>query len=834
MFERFTDKARNIIILARKEAEKFNHDFLGTEHILLGILAQNDEFPILILRKLGIDPERVRQDIEAAIPKGTNTLTYDEIPFTSKARRALELAVDEARLLKHNYIGSEHILLGLIREEEGIAGNILRSLGANIFGARQLTINILQRNLVKNAPQKTKSETPTLDEFGRDLTELARENKLDPVIGRDTEIERLLQILSRRTKNNPVLIGEPGVGKTAIVEGLSQRIANNEVPEGLNNRRVVSLDLGSIVAGTKYRGQFEERLKTIVKEITSSQGRIITFIDELHTLIGAGAAEGSLDASNMLKPALSRGELQCIGATTPAEYRKTIEKDGALDRRFQPIEVPPASIDESIQIIEGLKPRYEEHHFANITSEAIEAAVKLSDRYITNKYLPDKAIDVIDEAGSRAKLQKYIIPDSLKAKEQEIEEVIKEKEVYIKLQEFEKAAKLRDREERLIEEYDQAKDEWREQQNKSKVSITVENVEYIVSKMTGIPLVRLEETETAKLLRMEVELHKRVIGQDTAISAVSRAIRRSRAGLKHRRRPIGSFLFLGPTGVGKTELARSLAKVLFDDENAMIRVDMSEFMEKFTVSALTGAPPGYVGYEEGGQLTEKVRRRPYSVVLLDEIEKAHPDIFNILLQVLDDGHLTDNYGRVVDFSNTVLIMTSNLGTRSIERDSTVGFGREEGILSMDKISGNVMEAVKDRFNPEFLNRLDEAVVFHPLEKVHLRDIVSLLIGDLNKDLAERELVVAANDAALDWLIDRGYDPKFGARPLRRTIQKYLEDQLSEMILRGTVAPNTLVRIDLDPQTDQLTFTNEPRPAGEAVVETSATEEEVATGAETGA
>ena len=536
MFERFTDKARNIIILARKEAEKFNHDFLGTEHILLGILAQNDEFPILILRKLGIDPERVRQDIEAAIPKGTNTLTYDEIPFTSKARRALELAVDEARLLKHNYIGSEHILLGLIREEEGIAGNILRSLGANIFGARQLTINILQRNLVKNAPQKTKSETPTLDEFGRDLTELAREGKLDPVIGRDTEIERLLQILSRRTKNNPVLIGEPGVGKTAIVEGLSQRIANNEVPEGLNNRRVVSLDLGSIVAGTKYRGQFEERLKTIVKEITSSQGRIITFIDELHTLIGAGAAEGSLDASNMLKPALSRGELQCIGATTPAEYRKTIEKDGALDRRFQPIEVPPASIEESIRIIEGLKPRYEEHHFANITSEAIEAAVKLSDRYITNKYLPDKAIDVIDEAGSRAKLQKYIIPDSLKAKEQEIEEVIKEKEVYIKLQEFEKAAKLRDREERLIEEYDQAKDEWREQQNKSKVSITAENVEYIVSKMTGIPLVRLEETETTKLLRMEAELHKRVIGQDTAISAVSRAIRRSRAGLKHRRR----------------------------------------------------------------------------------------------------------------------------------------------------------------------------------------------------------------------------------------------------------------------------------------------------------
>jgi len=812
MFERFTDKARNIIILARKEAEKFNHDFLGTEHILLGILAQNDEFPILILRKLGIDPDRVRQDIEAAIPKGTNTLTYDEIPFTSKARRALELAVDEARLLKHNYIGSEHILLGLIREEEGIAGNILRSLGANIFGARQLTINILQRNLVKNQPQKQKSETPTLDEFGRDLTELARKGKLDPVIGRNTEIERVLQILSRRTKNNPVLIGEPGVGKTAIVEGLAQRIANNEVPEGLNNRRVVSLDLGSIVAGTKYRGQFEERLKTIVKEITASNGRIITFIDELHTLIGAGAAEGSLDASNMLKPALSRGELQCIGATTPAEYRKTIEKDGALDRRFQPIEVPPASIDESIEIIKGLKPRYEEHHFATITDESIEAAVKLSDRYITNKYLPDKAIDVIDEAGSRAKLQKYIIPDSLKAKEREIQEVVKEKEVYIKLQEFEKAAKLRDQEEHLTEELERSKDEWREQQNKSKVMITAENVEYIVSKMTGIPLLRLEETETAKLLRMEEELHKRVVGQDPAISAVSRAIRRSRAGLKHRRRPIGSFLALGPTGVGKTELARSLAQVLFDDENAIIRVDMSEFMEKFTVSALTGAPPGYVGYEEGGQLTEKVRRRPYSVVLLDEVEKAHPDIFNLLLQVLDDGHLTDNYGRVVDFSNTVLIMTSNLGSRTIERDTTVGFGREEGFLTQEKIQTNVMEAVKDRFNPEFLNRLDEVVVFHPLEKGHLREIVRLLIHELNEELVERDLTVEPTDAALDWLIDQGYDPKFGARPLRRTIQKYMEDDISEMILRGEVEAGMVIHVEAEEGKERLTFTAEPRPA----------------------
>ena len=664
MFERFTDKGRKIIILAREEAERHQNDYLGTEHLALAILRETDGIALAILKKMGLSPEQVRLEIERNLPSGGSTMTFGEIPFTPRVKKVIEFAVEEARLLGHNHIGSEHLLLGLLREEEGIGGKILRSLGANLLTARQLTVNFLRKSVPRE--REKKSNTPALEEFGRDLTQLASEGALDPVIGRADEIERVLQILCRRTKNNPALIGESGVGKTAIVEGLAQRIVSTEVPDNLLNRRVIALDLGSLVAGTKYRGQFEERLKVVMKEIVQA-GNIIIFIDELHTLVGAGAAEGSIDASNMLKPALARGEIQCIGATTLDEYRKHIEKDGALKRRFQPIFVQPPSAEETIRIIKGLRDRYEEHHGVEITEEAIVEAVRLADRYITDRFMPDKAIDVIDETGSRAKMKSYSLPEELKSLEQELKRVTRDKELAVTLQNFEEAVKLREEEERHKRLLEEAKREWKKSQEKNRPVISKEDVGYVVSKMTGIPLYKLEEAESQKLLHMEGELHKRIVGQEEAIAAVCRAIRRSRAGLKEAKRPIGSFIFLGPTGVGKTELAKALAEFLFDDENALIRIDMSEYMEKFTGSRLVGAPPGYVGYEEGGQLTETVRRRPYSVVLFDEIEKAHPEIFHMLLQVLEDGCLTDSLGRKVDFKNCVLIMTSNLGTKLIHK-----------------------------------------------------------------------------------------------------------------------------------------------------------------------
>jgi ATP-dependent Clp protease ATP-binding subunit ClpC len=796
MFERFTDKGRKIIILAREEAERHQNDYLGTEHLVLAILRESDGIALTIIKKMGLSSEQIRLEIERNLPGGGTTMTFGEIPFSPRVKKVIEYAVEEARLLGHNHIGSEHLLLGLLREEEGIGGKILRSLGANLLTARQLTVTFLR----KSAPRERdrKSNTPALDEFGRDLTLLAQEGQLDPVIGRSDEIERVLQILSRRTKNNPVLIGESGVGKTAIVEGLAQRIVTSEVPDNLLSRRVIALDLGSLVAGTKYRGQFEERLKVVMKEITQA-GNIIIFIDELHTLVGAGAAEGSIDASNMLKPALSRGEIQCIGATTLDEYRKHIEKDGALKRRFQPIYVQPPNVEETVRIIQGLRDRYEEHHGVEITEEAIQEAVKLSDRYITDRFLPDKAIDLIDETGSRAKLQTYSLPGELKAMEQELKKVSREKESAISLQNFEEAVKFREEEERLRKLLEESKREWKKNQEKNKPVITKEDVAYVVSKMTGIPLFKLEEEESQKLLHMEEFLHKRIVGQEEAISAVCRAIRRSRAGLKEAKKPIGSFIFLGPTGVGKTELARALAEFLFNSEDALVRIDMSEYQEKFTSSRLFGAPPGYVGYEEGGQLTERVRRRPYSVVLFDEIEKAHPDIFNVMLQVLDDGVLTDSLGRKVDFKNTVVIMTSNLGTKLIQKGVSLGFQQAEAEQNR-RIKDDVLAELRRSFSPEFLNRIDEVVVFHQLEKEHLFSIVDILIKELNARLLEKGVQLEITDDVKQWLIKEGYQPLYGARPMRRTIQKSIGDPLSEELIRGRFKDSRKIKVVLKDDT----------------------------------
>ncbi len=792
MFERFTDKGRKIIILAREEAERHQNDYLGTEHLVLAILRESDGIALMILKKMGLSTEQIRLEIERNLPGGGTTMTFGEIPFSPRVKKVIEYGVEEARLLGHNHIGSEHLLLGRLREEEGIGGKILRSLGANLLTARQLTVTFLR----KSAPRERdrKSNTPALDEFGRDLTQLAQEGQLDPVIGRADEIERVLQILSRRSKNNPVLIGESGVGKTAIVEGLAQRIVQSEVPDNLLSRRVIALDLGSLVAGTKYRGQFEERLKVVMKEIVQA-GNIIIFIDELHTLVGAGAAEGSIDASNMLKPALSRGEIQCIGATTLDEYRKHIEKDGALKRRFQPIHVQPPNLDETVRIIQGLRDRYEEHHGVEITEDAIVEAVKLSDRYITDRFLPDKAIDLIDETGSRAKLQTYALPTELKAMEQELKKVSREKELSISMQNFEEAVRHREEEERLRKLLDESKREWKKNQEKNKPVIGKEDVAYVVSKMTGIPLFKLEEEESNKLLRMEEFLHKRVVGQNEAISAVARAIRRSRAGLKEARKPIGSFIFLGPTGVGKTELARTLAEFLFNSEDALIRVDMSEYQEKFTSSRLFGAPPGYVGYEEGGQLTEKVRRRPYSVVLFDEIEKAHPDVFNVLLQVLDDGVLTDSLGRKVDFKNTVVIMTSNIGTKMIQKGVSLGFQSTEGEAARRK-KEEVLGELRKSFSPEFLNRIDEIVIFHQLEKEQLYSILDILLRELNLRLLDKGIEIEVDDEVKQWLIKEGYEPLYGARPMRRAIQRAIGDPLSDELIRGRFKESRKVKVVL--------------------------------------
>jgi ATP-dependent Clp protease ATP-binding subunit ClpC len=780
VFEKFTERARRVIILARTEAEKRQHEYLGTEHLLLGIVKEGGGVASSVLQNMGISLRQLEAELEARMPPSENILTLGEIPFSPRAKKVLELAVEEARLLGQNYIGTEHLILGITKEDSSTAAAVLKGLGVNLSTLRKETIAIQKISAPKG--RETKKETPLLNEFSRDLTQLAKDGKLDPVVGREDEIERVIQILSRRTKNNPVLIGEPGVGKTAIAEGLAQRIVKGMVPKPLLKKRIVALDLGSLVAGTKYRGQFEERLKTIMKEITDSPN-IIIFIDELHTIVGAGAAEGSIDASSMLKPALARGEVQCIGATTLNEYRKHIEKDGALERRFQTIIIQPPSVEETVAIIKGLSSRYEAHHRITISEAAIEAAANMADRYITDRYLPDKAIDVLDEAGSRLRLKEITLPPELREMEDKIEEVTAEKVNAIRVQDYELAAHLRDREEKLRRDLEQYKIEWEKKQEEVTPDLTEDDVAYIVSKMTGIPVLRLEETESEKLLRMEDELHKRIVGQDEAVASVTRAIRRSRVGLRLHTKPIGSFIFLGPTGVGKTELAKALAAVLFDDEKALIRLDMSEYMEKFNVSRLTGAPPGYVGYDEGGQLTEQIRRRPYSIVLFDEIEKAHPDVFNILLQVMDNGQLTDNYGRTVSFKNSILIITSNLGTRLAGKGVSLGFQKDEDWASSDKMKSKIMDELNKTFNPEFLNRVDEITIFHALNRDHISKIIDIQIGDLNQQLSEKGLKIELEEDAREWLITKGFDPAFGARHLRRTIQRYIEDPLSMDILK---------------------------------------------------
>ncbi|MBU1949831.1 MAG: ATP-dependent Clp protease ATP-binding subunit [Candidatus Eisenbacteria bacterium] len=795
MHDKFTERVRKVIYLAREEASRLQHDAIGTEHLLLGLLREGEGIAATVLKNTGNDLDAIRHAVENLVAHTGGTLTIGEIPFTSNAKRVLELAVDEARQMGHNYVGTEHLLLGLIREGEGVAAKVLAEMKVDRKKVREETNKLLGGHPQQGAPSEgeDKSETPSLNQFGRDLTMLAREGKLDPIFGREEEIQRVIQILCRRKKNNPVLIGEPGVGKTAIVEGLAQQITEGKVPELLRSRRLITLDLASVVAGTKYRGQFEERLKTIMNEINESQDTII-FIDELHTIVGAGGAEGAIDASNMLKPALARGELQCIGATTLDEFRKHIEKDGALERRFQPIIVEPPTAAETIKILRGLGDKYEAHHRVKYTDDALVAAVRLSERFISDRNLPDKAIDVIDEAGSRARLSSTTYPTELQGLEHEIEEMASEKEAAIRAQEFEKAAGLRDREKEMRREYEQMKREWSESKSIKRPEVSEDDIANIISMMTKIPVQKLEERESEKLLRMEEELTRWIVGQKEAVRAISRAIRRNRAGLRDPSRPIGTFVFLGPTGVGKTELARVIARFLFNDPDALIRIDMSEYMEKFSVSRLVGAPPGYVGYEEGGQLTEKVRRRPYSVVLLDEIEKAHPDVFNILLQVLEDGILTDSLKRKVSFKNTVLIMTSNIGARLIRGQGRMGFLQEDSEVTYESMKNTVMDEVRKVFNPEFLNRIDEILVFRSLEREHLEEIVKILISEVNNRLGDRKMKISLTAGAINLLLERGFEPSLGARPLRRAIQREIEDPLSEMVLKGKFGHGTEIRI----------------------------------------
>src|SRR5690242_2809207 len=820
----FTERVRKVLAMAREEAARLHHEYVGTEHILLGLIREGEGVAAAVLQNLSVDLDEIQQKIEETVKKGKAAQTTGpDLPYTSRAKKVLELAMGEARELNHSYVGTEHLLLGLLREEKGIAAQVLTDAGVNLDAARSETLRLLGTEMPPGGASATgqaggapampqtstksgekKSKTPALDHFCRDLTQLAAEGQLDPTIGRAKEIQRVMEVLTRRKKNNPVLIGEPGVGKTAIVEGLAQLIANGECPESLRDHRVLSLDMAAVIAGTKYRGQFEERLKAVMNEIAQNKN-IILFIDELHTLVGAGAAEGAIDASNMLKPALARGELQCVGASTLNEYRKYIEKDGALERRFQTVIVDPPTVEETVEILKGLRKKYEDHHRVTIPDTTLVNASKLSERYITDRFLPDKAIDVIDEAGARARLAAQAPPPEVADLKAQLEKVNADKEAAVRDQNFERAASLRDKERELQSDIRRKQEEWEKRRQSYRPVLGEEEIAFIVSRWTGIPVTRLQEAETSRLLRMEDELHHTVIGQDEAIRAISRSIRRSRAGLKDPRRPIGSFIFSGPTGVGKTELARALAKFLFADEQALIRVDMSEYMEKFSVSRVIGAPPGYVGYEDSGTLTKAVRRKPYSVILLDEIEKAHPDVFNILLQVLDEGHLTDNYGRVIDFKNTVVIMTSNVGARDLTKGKTLGFSTGDSAHSFDRMAEKVREELKNVFNPEFLNRLDDVIVFHPLSREHIAQIVSILLKDVRKRLAEEELTLTLTDAATDFLVKHGYDEAYGARPLKRAIQKYIEDPLSEKILMGEFSRGDEIEVEVAPDGTKLGF-----------------------------
>src|SRR6056297_2172826 len=795
MFAKFTERARKVLSIAEKEALKLKHSYVGTEHILYGLIAEGQGIAARSLIDNKVNKEVIESKIIDMIGKGQNEVK-GSIGLTPRSKKVFNLAMDEARKMGHNYIGTEHLLLGLIREGEGVAVRILMDINSDISNIKEEVVDLLGgKNSMKKKSKSSSRKTKNLDEYSRDLTEMARENKLDPVIGRDKEINRVIQVLSRRTKNNPVLIGEPGVGKTAIIEGLAQMIVSENVPELLLNKRVVSLDLSSLVAGSKYRGEFEQRLKAVMNEIIES-GNIILFIDEMHTLVGAGAAEGAIDAANILKPALARGELQAIGATTLDEYRKHIEEDAALERRFQSILIEENTTEEAIEILKGLRDPYEAHHKVQITDETIKSAVNLSHRYITDRFLPDKAIDLMDEAASKVRLKNTTRPPKFKKLSNKLEETQKEKEAAVKNQEFEKAADLRDEEKELKKELEEIKGDWQQEKGRKNSTVTPDDIANIVSSWTGIPVTKLEEAETEKLMKLEDELHNRVVGQDEAIKVVSQAVRRARAGLKDPKRPIGSFIFLGPTGVGKTELARTLAEAMFDDEDAMIRIDMSEYMEKHSVSRMVGSPPGYIGHEEGGQLTEPVRRRPYSVILFDEIEKAHPEVFNILLQILDDGALTDAQGRKVDFKNTVVIMTSNVGANYIKKQSQLGFKAEKDEESeYENMKENVISKLRDTFRPEFLNRLDETIVFHSLNKDHITKIIEIMIDELQKRLDTKEIKIDITTDAKMKLIDEGFDAEFGARPLRRAIQKMVENKLSEKILSGDISEGDKVKVD---------------------------------------
>jgi ATP-dependent Clp protease ATP-binding subunit ClpC len=825
----FTPRAQQVLALARKEADRFNHNYVGTEHLLLGLIKLGQGVAVSVLERMGLDLDSVRMEVEKQVGHGPDQKVSGNIPYTPRVKKVLALANKEAKQLSHSYVGTEHILLGLLREGEGVAARVLQSLDVDIQRTRNEILAEIDPNFSPEEPDdefegfedeeepmeggggEGKTKTPALRAFGRDLTKLAREGELDPVIGRETEIERVIQILCRRTKNNPVLVGEAGVGKTAIVEGLAQEIGCGNVPEILRDKRVITLDLALMVAGTKYRGQFEERIKAVMDEIRKVKN-VILFIDELHTIVGAGSAEGAMDASNIIKPALSRGELQCVGATTLNEYRKYIEKDAALERRFQQVKVEEPSVDDTIAILQGLQDKYEQHHKVRYSPEAIESSVRLTSRYLTGRFLPDKAIDVLDESGARARIGTLTRPPEIRSLEKTIEEINKEKVGAINAQDFEKAASLRDTEKQTKKDLQDLIESWKSESEEKVVDVTEDDIMSVVSKWTGVPLQRMEEKEAEKLLRMEESLKVTVIGQDVAVTTISKALRRSRADLKDPRRPIGSFLFLGPTGVGKTYLARNLAEFMFGDADALIQIDMSEYMEKFTSSRLIGSPPGYVGYEEGGQLTEAVRRRPYSVVLFDEIEKAHPDVMNLLLQILEEGMITDSFGRKIDFRNTIIIMTSNAGASSIKRQTSLGFGAmSEEDADFEGMKEKILEASKKEFKPEFLNRLDDMVVFKMLEKDSLSSIVDLEVKKLLVRLKEKDIELELEASARDFLIKEGYDPNFGARPMRRAVERHLEDSLAESLLRGEIKAGDLVTVRHDGESKQLSFESNPTP-----------------------